>query len=142
MAKSPYHTLPYRNLKLFLNVSIYINIIKIHMYNKCYRAGIMDLAMDVDAIDIKEEIGTEDSSPLLEITPTDDLEPVIDVPAFQSCDLADIDPLLREEFRILQIDSLISSLQNAICTEEDETKDEDVVPIAIPFIVSLYIKIN
>jgi hypothetical protein len=97
----------------------------------------MDLAMDVDDIDVKEEIETEESSPLLETTPTDDLEPVIDVPAFQSCDRADIDPLFREEFRIIQIDSLISSLQNAICIEEDETKNEDVVPIAIPDIVSV-----
>jgi hypothetical protein len=94
----------------------------------------MDLAMDVDDIDVKEEIETEESSPLLETTPTVNLEPGIDVPAFLSRDHANIDPLsFTEEFRIIQIDSLISSLQNAICTEEDE----DVVPIAIPFIVSL-----
>jgi hypothetical protein len=98
---------------------------------------IMDLAMDVDDIDVKEEIETEDSSPLLEITPTVDLEPVIDVPAFQSHDHANVDPLFTEEFRIIQIDALISSLQNAVCTGENETGDEDVVPIAIPFIVSL-----
>jgi hypothetical protein len=100
----------------------------------------MDLAMDVDDIDVKEEIETEESSPLLEITPTVVLEPVIDVPAFLSRNHADVDPLnFTEEFRIVQIDSLISSLQNAICTEEDETEDDDVVvvPIAIPDIVSL-----